>query len=132
VLARLPAGFSGEEGYASAARRIAAHADADDPAPVELCGREMSLLVDLRLSPETMLRDVEGLSTAEAAEALDLTEVNLKVRSHRARLLLRERLSEFVAAHGAPSVARGRLPRLRQLQRPGPLSAPLTPPAALT
>jgi RNA polymerase sigma-70 factor (ECF subfamily) len=86
-----------------------------------------SLLVDMRLSPEVMardnelrkaleaaiaslptslraaflLRDVEGLNTAEAAEALDLTEVNLKVRLHRARLLLRERLSEFVAARGA-------------------------------
>jgi RNA polymerase sigma-70 factor (ECF subfamily) len=43
------------------------------------------------------LRDVEGLSTAEAAEALSLTETNLKVRLHRARLLLRERLSAFVA-----------------------------------
>ena len=86
-----------------------------------------SLLVDVRLSPEVMardnelrkaleaaiaslptplraaflLRDVEGLSTAEAAFALELTEVNLKVRLHRARLLLRERLSEFVAARGA-------------------------------
>jgi RNA polymerase sigma-70 factor, ECF subfamily len=86
-----------------------------------------SLLVDMRLSPEVLardnelrkaldaaiaslptslraaflLRDVEGLSTAEAAEALDLTDVNLKVRLHRARLLLRERLSEFVAARGA-------------------------------
>ena len=45
-----------------------------------------------------LLRDVEGLSTAEAAEALSLTETNLKVRLHRARLLLRERLSAFVAA----------------------------------
>jgi RNA polymerase sigma-70 factor (ECF subfamily) len=44
-----------------------------------------------------LLRDVEGLSTAEAAEALSLTETNLKVRLHRARLLLRERLSAFVA-----------------------------------
>ena len=43
------------------------------------------------------LRDVEGLSTADAAEALSLTETNLKVRLHRARLLLRERLSAFVA-----------------------------------
>ena len=82
-----------------------------------------SLLVDFRLSPEEMLsdaqtrraledavaalppslraafllRDVEGLSTAEAAEALSVTETNLKVRLHRARLLLRERLSAFVA-----------------------------------
>lgn len=44
-----------------------------------------------------LLRDVEGLTTAEAAEALGLTETNLKVRLHRARLLLRERLSAFVA-----------------------------------
>jgi RNA polymerase sigma-70 factor (ECF subfamily) len=47
-----------------------------------------------------LLRDVEGLSTAEAAEALSVTETNLKVRLHRARLLLRERLSAFVAGHG--------------------------------
>ena len=44
-----------------------------------------------------LLRDIEGLSTAEAAESLSLTETNLKVRLHRARLLLRERLSAFVA-----------------------------------
>jgi RNA polymerase sigma-70 factor (ECF subfamily) len=86
-----------------------------------------SVLVDFRLSPEEMLRDaetrealeqaiaslspnlraafllrdVEGLSTAEAAEALGVTEVNLKVRLHRARLSLRERLSAFVASHPA-------------------------------
>jgi RNA polymerase sigma-70 factor (ECF subfamily) len=85
-----------------------------------------SLFVDFRLSPEAMLkdaetrraldealaslppslraafllRDVEGLTTAEAAEALSLTETNLKVRLHRARLLLRERLSAFVAGRG--------------------------------
>jgi RNA polymerase sigma-70 factor (ECF subfamily) len=91
----------------------------DEPAPMP------ALLVDF-LSPEEMLgdaearraldeaiaalpptlraafllRDVEGLSTAEAAEALDLTETNLKVRLHRARLLLREQLSAFVAGRG--------------------------------
>ena len=47
-----------------------------------------------------LLRDVEGLSTAEAAEAVGVSEANLKVRLHRARLLLRERLAAFVAAHG--------------------------------
>jgi RNA polymerase sigma-70 factor (ECF subfamily) len=45
-----------------------------------------------------LLRDVFGLTTAEAAEVLGLTETNLKVRLHRARLALRERLSAFVAA----------------------------------
>ena len=49
-----------------------------------------------------LLRDVEGLSTAEAAEALSVTEASLKVRLHRARLLLRERLSAFVVGRGKP------------------------------
>ena len=83
-----------------------------------------SLLVDFSLSPEEMLRDaetrealegaiaslaptlrgafllrdVEGLTTAQAAEALGISEANLKVRLHRARLALREQLSAFVAA----------------------------------
>jgi RNA polymerase sigma-70 factor (ECF subfamily) len=44
-----------------------------------------------------VLRDVEGLSTAETAEALGLTETNAKVRLHRARLALRERLTAYLA-----------------------------------
>lgn len=40
-----------------------------------------------------ILRDVEGLSIKETAEALGLTEANVKVRLLRARLLLRERLT---------------------------------------
>jgi len=36
-----------------------------------------------------ILRDVEELSTAETAEALELTEQNVKVRLHRARALVR-------------------------------------------
>lgn len=39
-----------------------------------------------------MLRDVEQMSTAEAAEALDLTQENVKVRLHRARALVRKEL----------------------------------------
>jgi RNA polymerase sigma-70 factor (ECF subfamily) len=91
----------------------------DTPAPMP------SLLVDFRLSPETalrdaelrrslegaidslpttlkaafLLRDVEGLSTTDAAEALGISEANLKVRLHRARLQLRERLSAYVSEH---------------------------------
>jgi RNA polymerase sigma-70 factor, ECF subfamily len=50
--------------------------------------------------PETLrsvfvLRDIEGLSTAETAAVLDLTQTNVKVRLHRARLALRERLSTY-------------------------------------
>ena len=40
-----------------------------------------------------VLRDVEGLSVAEAAEALGLTESNVKMRLLRARLQLREELT---------------------------------------
>lgn len=40
-----------------------------------------------------VLRDVEGLSVRETAQALELTESNVKVRLLRARLALRERLT---------------------------------------
>jgi RNA polymerase sigma-70 factor (ECF subfamily) len=40
-----------------------------------------------------LLRDVEGLSVKETAEALGLTEANVKVRLLRARLQLREHLT---------------------------------------
>ncbi len=40
-----------------------------------------------------LLRDVEGLSVRETAEALGLSEANVKVRLLRARLQLRERLT---------------------------------------
>jgi len=41
-----------------------------------------------------LLRDVEGLSVKEAAEALGLSEANTKVRLLRARLQLREELTQ--------------------------------------
>ena len=42
-----------------------------------------------------VLRDVDELSTLETAEALGLTEGAVKVRLHRARLALREKLSDY-------------------------------------
>lgn len=42
-----------------------------------------------------LLRDVEGLSTREAAEVLDISESALKVRLMRARLELRESMSHY-------------------------------------
>jgi len=39
-----------------------------------------------------LLRDVEGLSTAEAAQILDVSEDVVKKRLHRARLALRKQL----------------------------------------
>ncbi len=47
-----------------------------------------------------MLRDVEELSTAETAAALDLTEQNVKVRLHRGRAMMRDRLFARVGASG--------------------------------
>lgn len=44
-----------------------------------------------------LLRDVEELSTKEAAEALDISESALKVRLMRARMELREELSGYYA-----------------------------------
>jgi RNA polymerase sigma-70 factor, ECF subfamily len=41
-----------------------------------------------------LLRDVEGLSVKETSEALGLSEANVKVRLLRARLQLREQLTE--------------------------------------
>ena len=50
--------------------------------------------------PETLravfvLRELEGLSTEETAHVLGVSSANVKVRLHRARLWLRERLSGY-------------------------------------
>jgi RNA polymerase sigma-70 factor (ECF subfamily) len=47
-----------------------------------------------------MLRDIEELSTAETAAVLDLTEQNVKVRLHRGRAMMRERLFARVGVGG--------------------------------
>ena len=44
-----------------------------------------------------LLRDVEGLSTRQTAEALDISESAVKVRLMRARMQLREELTSFFA-----------------------------------
>lgn len=41
------------------------------------------------------LRDLEGFSTAETAQILNVTAANVKVRLHRARLFLRETLKAY-------------------------------------
>lgn len=53
-----------------------------------------------RLKPDRraalVLRDVEGLSTSEAAEALDLGEAAFKSRLHRARLAVRKAVADYL------------------------------------
>lgn len=63
----------------------------------ELAGVIRQALLDL---PEkyrlvVVLRDVEGFTTQETAEILDLTPTNIKVRLHRARLFLRKALKSY-------------------------------------
>jgi len=45
-----------------------------------------------------LLHDVEGLSNGEVAETLGISVGNAKTRVHRARLFLRKRLAEAIAA----------------------------------
>lgn len=80
-----------------------------------------------------MLRDIEELSTAETAAVLDLTEQNVKVRLHRGRAMMRDRLFARVGVGGKNAfpfmgnrcdrVVLGVFARLRQL---GPADAKLT------
>jgi RNA polymerase sigma-70 factor (ECF subfamily) len=76
----------------------------DDPAvQTELRSFLTSALEELpdHYRAVTILHDVEGLSMAEVAACLGITVPTAKARAHRARLLLRQRLAEFMA--GAPS-----------------------------
>jgi len=52
--------------------------------------------LDDKHRPVFVLRDVEGLSVRETAEALGLSEANVKVRLLRARLQLREHLTRLL------------------------------------
>lgn len=68
----------------------------------ELLSGEGKNILDeaIRTLPESLrivflLRDVEGLSIKETADALNLTETNVKTRLLRARMFLREALSAY-------------------------------------
>jgi RNA polymerase sigma-70 factor, ECF subfamily len=79
---------------------LAMNVTATSPGPEENASRAetIQLLEEAVLGlPEqyrivVTLRDIEDLSTAETAAALDLTEENVKVRLHRGRALARNRL----------------------------------------
>ncbi len=68
----------------------------------ELLSGEGKKILDqaIQTLPESMrivflLRDVEGISIKETADALNLTETNVKTRLLRARMFLREQLSAY-------------------------------------
>jgi len=50
------------------------------------------------LRAPVVLRDVEGLSTRQAAAILELGEAAFKSRLHRGRMALRELLAPWIAA----------------------------------
>jgi RNA polymerase sigma-70 factor (ECF subfamily) len=54
-----------------------------------------------------LLRDIEGLSTRETAEVLDISETAVKTRLSRARFRLRELLSVYYAERMPSAVERG-------------------------
>jgi RNA polymerase sigma-70 factor, ECF subfamily len=71
----------------------------------ECANRELAIILEQEILnlPENyrlvfVLRDVEEMSTAEAAECLNLSEQNIKVRLHRARAMLRKKLQERAIA----------------------------------
>ena len=58
--------------------------------------REGIDLLEPDLRAALVLRDVQGLSNAEAAEVLDITVSALKSRLHRARLIIRKYLEDYI------------------------------------
>jgi RNA polymerase sigma-70 factor (ECF subfamily) len=67
-----------------------------------LDGAVQSLSENLRIV--FLLRDIEGLSIQETSQALGLTETTVKTRLLRARLRLREQLSQFYSERMSRSV----------------------------
>ena len=63
-----------------------------------------------------VLRDIEGLSIDQTAEVLDLSPAAVKARLWRARLQLRELLSEYFSKHKEPARVRVR-PETARLAR---------------
>ena len=86
-------------------------------AEISLDRKELREVINqaVKLLPEMyravfVLRDVENLSNSEAAKVLNLSVAAVKSRLHRARLYLREKLSDYFSA-------RGKLPLLREKAR---------------
>jgi RNA polymerase sigma-70 factor (ECF subfamily) len=70
--------------------------------------RELSVVIEQAVSTLTedyrlvfMLRDVEGMSTEETADCLNLTQENVKVRLHRAHAKLRKEIYAAVGGTAA-------------------------------
>jgi RNA polymerase sigma-70 factor (ECF subfamily) len=79
-----------------------------NPTPEEMAAsRELRTLLETVIDelPDTLrivfvLREVDGLSTAEVAEALDIAALTVKVRLHRAKAQLRKKIDKRLAGAG--------------------------------
>ena len=61
-----------------------------------------------------MMREIEGMSTTETTECLELSEANVKVRLNRAKEMLREKLTHYVQAEDLYSFHLNRCDRIRK------------------
>ncbi len=102
-----------EEEFVARISALAPQQEAVDPEQQSV-SRELTLLLTGAIDalPPTyrtiyMLREVEGLSTQEAADALDLEPATVKTRLHRARGLLRERLYRDAGASASETFTFG-------------------------
>lgn len=83
-------------------RRDVLMAHTTEPGQAALAGELQGMIYQaVRMLPASLrfafvLREIEGFSTREAAEALGITEPALKVRLHRARLALRNALTSYI------------------------------------
>ena len=95
-------GYEGEDDGAMPAFHSSSPSPEADASRHELSGllEDAILALPLPYRAVVMLRDLEEMNTSEAAEALSLTESNVRVRLHRAHDLLRE---ELLARAGASS-----------------------------
>lgn len=105
---RTPATVDLDEYQQGRARLPEALVDDTAEPSAEVEGAEVRAMVDRALAdlPDTLrtafvLREIEGLSTREAAAELGISESAVKVRLHRARLALRESLAPYLDGSGA-------------------------------
>jgi len=85
----------------------------DDPAVQQQLREVLTSAIDelpRHYRAAIVLRDLEGLSTTEVADVLGIPIPTMKTRVHRARLLLRKRLSTFLDIEGTPATEVSRRP----------------------
>ena len=88
-------GGEGQEVALHSPERLSPEAQASDHEVLRLVQHTVDELPEL-YRIVFMLREIDGLSTAEAADVLQVTEDVVKTRLHRAKALLRERLEARV------------------------------------